>query len=232
VLNNPIRFNDPTGHVCSDPDDLWSPSCDGNGGPPSNTTMTDRSLWETQILTVLNNRGGPDAEAGVSYILDNNIHIAIGEELHCTGNPYGMPPNCTGDWQSLGNVEGWYDRESNSIFLNPNRGYTTSAMPGTWGLATIIHEAKHIEQGAPLTKYKELEAMQIAINVAINLGGYYGGLSGKPGQQPSPTSRDGRILALTLSHDPQVINEYSKILRETTFGYWIFYKLFLPFDHP
>jgi hypothetical protein len=37
VLNNPIRFNDPTGHVCSDPDDLWSPSCDGGGGSPPNT---------------------------------------------------------------------------------------------------------------------------------------------------------------------------------------------------
>jgi hypothetical protein len=37
VLNNPIRFNDPSGHVCTDPDDLWSPSCDGSGGPPPNT---------------------------------------------------------------------------------------------------------------------------------------------------------------------------------------------------
>jgi RHS repeat-associated protein len=36
VLNNPIRFNDPSGHVCSDPDDLWSPGCDGDGGPPTN----------------------------------------------------------------------------------------------------------------------------------------------------------------------------------------------------
>jgi hypothetical protein len=37
VLNDPIRFNDPSGHVCSDPDDLWSPSCDGGGGPPPNS---------------------------------------------------------------------------------------------------------------------------------------------------------------------------------------------------
>jgi hypothetical protein len=37
VMNNPIRFNDPNGHMCSDPDDLWSPSCDGAGGPPPNT---------------------------------------------------------------------------------------------------------------------------------------------------------------------------------------------------
>jgi hypothetical protein len=37
VLNNPIRYNDPTGHVCSDPDDP-TPSCDGSGGPPPNQT--------------------------------------------------------------------------------------------------------------------------------------------------------------------------------------------------
>ena len=30
VLNNPIRFNDPTGHVCSDPDDP-NGGCDGGG---------------------------------------------------------------------------------------------------------------------------------------------------------------------------------------------------------
>jgi RHS repeat-associated protein len=31
VLNNPIRFNDPTGHVCSDPEDP-TPSCESSGG--------------------------------------------------------------------------------------------------------------------------------------------------------------------------------------------------------
>jgi len=34
VRNNPIRYNDPTGHFCSDPEDLWSPGCDGSGNPP------------------------------------------------------------------------------------------------------------------------------------------------------------------------------------------------------
>jgi hypothetical protein len=231
VGNNPIRYNDPTGYCRADdnPDDCFTP---GRQYSPSDfLDLSGYTTWERKILRELYDIGGEDAENGALYILNNNIHIEVGEEFHCTGNPYGLTPSCTGDWQSLGNVEGWYDRESNSIILNPNEGYTTSAMLGTWGLATIIHEAKHLEQGAPLTKYKELEAMQIAINVAINLGGYYGGPSGKPGQQPSPFSRDGRIIALTLSHDPQVINEYSKILYETTFGYWIFYKL-LPFDPP
>lgn len=38
VRNNPIRYNDPTGHFCSDPEDLWSPGCDGSGTPPPVTT--------------------------------------------------------------------------------------------------------------------------------------------------------------------------------------------------
>ena len=38
VRNNPIRYTDPTGHFCSDPEDLWSPGCDGSGNPPPVTT--------------------------------------------------------------------------------------------------------------------------------------------------------------------------------------------------
>ncbi len=30
VLNNPLRYNDPTGHMCSDPENP-TPSCDGSG---------------------------------------------------------------------------------------------------------------------------------------------------------------------------------------------------------
>jgi RHS repeat-associated protein len=36
VLNNPIRYNDPTGHVCSDPDDP-TPSCESGNPYPNNT---------------------------------------------------------------------------------------------------------------------------------------------------------------------------------------------------
>jgi hypothetical protein len=36
VLNNPIRFNEPTRLVCSDPDAFWPPSCDGEGISPPN----------------------------------------------------------------------------------------------------------------------------------------------------------------------------------------------------
>lgn len=34
-MNSPVNFNDPTGHMCSDPEDP-TPSCDGSGGYPPN----------------------------------------------------------------------------------------------------------------------------------------------------------------------------------------------------
>ncbi len=39
VLNSPINFNDPTGHMCSDPDDQWGNGCDGSGTPPPTTPL-------------------------------------------------------------------------------------------------------------------------------------------------------------------------------------------------
>jgi hypothetical protein len=181
------------------------------------------SAWERNILWKLYDKGGPNAIHGVMYILQNNIHITVGDSF-----TYDIR-GAHGDWRSLGDNTGWYDRHSNSIALNPNFGYQSGEVPDTWGLAVIIHEAKHLEQGSPLTKYKELEATQIGIEVAINLGGRYG----PPGRQPGASSRDGLILALPLSHDIQVINEYSEILQNDpgTYWYWFFYR-FLPIDSP
>lgn len=226
MRNNPIRYNDPTGHIeCDDQDE--NGKCINFRQNLFRKINKNYSDWERRILRKLYDKGGSNAVHGVEYIVEHDIHITVGQELDC----FGYPADCEGDWQSLGSVEGWYDRNSNTIVLNPNKGYNTSDMPGTWGLSIIIHEAYHLEQGAPLTKYKELEAMQISIDVAINLGGYYGGPTGLPGQQPDPLSRDGRILALTLSHDPAVINEYSEIMRQTSFEYWFFYNL-LRIDSP
>lgn len=237
VENRPINFNDPTGHCRSDnhPDDCFSTSRNYSGS--DFLDLSGYTTWERKILKKLYDKGGDEGRHGVEYILAYEIHLTVGKAHQCvspTGSQIGstMTMTCTGgDWQSLGNIAGWYERDSNTIFLNPSGGYNTTDMPSTWGLATIIHEAYHLEQGAPLTKYKELETAQIGFNVAINLGGYYGGPTGKPGQQPDPLSRDGRTLALTLSHDPAVINEYSEILRQKSFVYWFFYN-FLTIDSP
>lgn len=44
VLGNPIRYNDPTGHMCSDPDDHWGNGCDGSGTPPPTTPLPTTPL--------------------------------------------------------------------------------------------------------------------------------------------------------------------------------------------
>jgi hypothetical protein len=223
VRNNPLRYTDPSGHKYCLKDD----KCDDNlltgSGKDFFRDYEGYSRWERNVLSKLFEKGGPSAVHGVMHILENDIHISVGNSF-----TYDMR-GAHGDWQSLGNVAGWYDRNSNSLVLNPNAGYKPDEMPDSWGLTTIIHEAKHLEQGSPLTKYKELEAMQTGIDVTAHLGGYYG----PPGQQPSSSSRDGLILALPLSHNSQVINQYSEILHNdpSTYWYWFFYR-FLPNDSP
>ena len=209
VTNNPLKYTDPSGHRACSTDE----ECKEMGITSSGKTYLDfkgYNTWERRILRRLYDKGGRNAEHGVQYILAHDIHISVGT---------------SGDWQSLGSIEGWYDRKDNTIFLNPNQGHNTSDMPSAWGLGAIIHEAKHLEQGTPLTKYKELEAAQIGIEVSANFGQY-----GVPGQLPPP-GRDADTLALSLSHDPQVINAYSRILRRDSFWYWIPYS-FLPIDSP
>jgi RHS repeat-associated protein len=51
VLRNPIRYNDPTGHVCSDPEDP-SPSCESSGGKKKPSVR----------IFYLNGLGGPPNE--------------------------------------------------------------------------------------------------------------------------------------------------------------------------
>jgi RHS repeat-associated protein len=158
VGNNPVRFNDPTGHVCSDPDDLWSPSCDGGGGASPTTTFTDYSFWETQVLKKLYKKGGSNAEHGVSYILDNQIHITVG-----TG------------WQSWGDSRGaWFDEGNNTItIISESPGnFGPNGDLSLWGLSLIIHEARHIEQGTELShsKFGEMDAWQIQFDVLQQLG--------------------------------------------------------------
>jgi RHS repeat-associated protein len=173
VTNNPLRYTDPTGHKACETIE----ECKETGITLSGRDYLDLngySVWERKLLRKLYNKGGRNARHGVQYILANDIHISVGT---------------SGNWQSSGSIEGWYDRKNNMIFLNPNRGYNTTDMPSAWGLATIIHEAKHLEQGTPLTKYKELEAAQIGIEVAANLG-YYGA----PGQLPPP-GRDADVYS-------------------------------------
>ena len=76
VLGNPIRYNDPTGHMCSDPDDIWSPGCDGSGTPPPTTPLP-------------NPGGGDDDEDNGN----NNDDVDLAEELALNND--GLPVTAT-----------------------------------------------------------------------------------------------------------------------------------------
>jgi hypothetical protein len=168
VGNNPLRFNDPTGHCRADdnPDDCFTP---GKIYKPSDfLDLKGYSTWERKILRKLYDEGGADATHGVEFMLAHDIHIKVGEPYRC--GLFG----CSGDLQSVGGVEGWYEG-NDFIVLNPNKGYSVENLPGDWGLSTIIHEALHIEQGGLFgrasTKDSELEGFQTGLRVFMALEG-------------------------------------------------------------
>ena len=177
--------------------------------------------WEYDILAKLYNEGGAYAIHGVNYILANGIHIKVGERMSYDCDPLGC--GLHGDWQTLGDIEEWYDSAGKIIYLNPDQGYKDTEMPSAWGLATIIHEAKHIEQGGPLTKLKELEGWQIGFRVAEALGHY-----GADGINKNSVTY--KILQLPLSADLITITTFTNYVKEydqPDLGYYEFFK-YLP----
>jgi len=85
VLNNPIRYNDPTGHVCSDPDDP-TPSCESGNPYPNNTNPLPSgpvNIPGGPLDPGLPQGGGSDDECneGHCYETDN---IVCPAEFNCT----------------------------------------------------------------------------------------------------------------------------------------------------
>jgi RHS repeat-associated protein len=136
----------------------------GGIGGANRLDFTGYSDWERQILTKLYTEGGPEAVPVVLYMLENNIHICVGEKCQVG---YWI---CTGDWQSDYPVGAWY--EGNTVVLSPYY-YDEGVMPDPWGLSLVIHEAHHIRQGksVSLTQSGEYRAWQIGIRVYESLGG-------------------------------------------------------------
>ena len=169
--NNPLRYTDPSGHIaCDDQDE--NGKCINYEQNLFRKINKNYSDWERRILRKLYNQGGEDAMHGVEYIVSNDIHLKVGEPYQCVRVARGT--SCTGDSQSKYDIAGWYEGDD-YVVLNPNAGYSNGEMPDPWGLATIVHEALHIEQGGLFggasTKDSELEAYQAGLRVFMELEG-------------------------------------------------------------
>jgi hypothetical protein len=111
------------------------------------------------------------------------------------------------DLRNIGGA-GWWDEDN--VYLSP-RYYKTLENLDPWGTSIVSHEARHIEQGGPTTKYDELDAWQMQIRIAEKLGAYPEG----------PGVRDRKVAALPLARDTATIRDFSNILRKNDFWYWV-----------
>jgi RHS repeat-associated protein len=74
VLNNPIRYNDPTGHVCTDPEDE-TPTCFGSGTTRVGDRMIRGNGAELGAAKNLNKKDGDDEEWEYRLDVDLDLHI-------------------------------------------------------------------------------------------------------------------------------------------------------------
>jgi hypothetical protein len=150
---------------------------------------------------------------GVWNIINNDIHIIIGDPLDCEGNPYGLTPSCDGDWQSLFQIGAWYDSVNNYVILNPYDPGVQDGMLSDFALSNVVHEAIHILQG-PLdasTAYGELEAWQTGFMVLDALNGDLVGLS----------ETQQAIVELPLNHDPINLTTAVNLMLENQQGEYL-----------
>lgn len=146
---NPLRYTDPSGHIaCDDQDE--NGKCINYEQNLFRKMRKNYSDWERQILRKLYEEDGANAQNGVLYILEKNIHITVGSLLFDLDKDRGA----------------WFNEDSNLIVLNEDL-YSLDKMPDAWGLSLIIHEAKHIEQGTELSHSKlgEMEGWQVQFDV-------------------------------------------------------------------
>ena len=150
VNNMPTRFTDPSGHKYCLKDEECEETIISGSGKDFFWDYEGYSDWERNVLRKLFDKGGPNAQHGVLYILENNIHIKVGN----------LPFNLDKD------RDAWFSESTNTIVLNADL-FSAGAMPNGWGLSLIIHEAKHLEQGTELSHSKlgEMEGWQVQFDV-------------------------------------------------------------------
>lgn len=152
-----------------------------------------REDWEAPVLSRLQ-KSGELGKRAVDFVAKRNVKLSFG-------------PQYTGaKWTLKGMVIG-----PPEIVINSNQSKGIQEGKDAWSISLIAHEAKHYEQGllVALSVYGELEAWQLQMRVLRDLGA-------------PPTHK--ALLAiekLKLSHDPQVLREAIRLMKEFAPGYRI-----------
>lgn len=150
-----------------------------------------RPDWEVAALTRLGHSGERGLHA-VGFVSQRNAPIRFGRQ------PTGAK------WTLWGMLFG-----PPLIVLNAARAELMRQGRDAWTLSAIAHEVKHYEQGfwVALSVYGELEAWQLQIQVLRDLGA------------PPRHAAYLAIEQLPLTHDPAVLHEAARLMREASPGY-------------
>ena len=100
---------------------------------------------------------------------------------------------------------------SPDVIVNDTQQSKAKSGKDTWTLSIIAHEVKHYQQGllTALSVYGELEAWQLQMRVLRDLG------------TPPKHAALQAIEKLRLSHDPTVLREAARLMKEFSPGYRI-----------
>lgn len=153
----------------------------------------NREAWEIGLLTRLS-KSGPTGKKVVEFITQRDAKISFG-------------PQSTGaKWTLKGMLIG-----PPEIIINSAQAKGTKDGRDAWPISIIAHEAKHYQQGLliALSVYGELEAWQLQMRVLRELGA--------PPNHPALKA----IEKLKLSHDPKVLREAVRLMKEFSPGYRI-----------
>jgi RHS repeat-associated protein len=130
VYNNPVRFNDPTGHMCTDPEDLWSPGCDGAntvGEKPHGGGLGNLGSGNSNSSSGgSSNSSGGGGNSGSPGGTSNNSGCG---HHHCPDSTIDLLDAYQLGWQNFGQAWGIYSNPNATIGQRSLAG----AYMGAWG---------------------------------------------------------------------------------------------------
>lgn len=153
----------------------------------------NRQAWEIKVLSRLS-ASGPEGSKAVDYIAAKKVKLSFAAQ------PTGARWTPTG--MTIGPKE---------IQINPQQEVATKEAKDAWSISLIAHEAKHYEQGlaTALSVYGELEAWQLQMKVLRDLG------------SPPKSEAWSAIEKLKLSHDPKILQEAARLMKQVDPNYRI-----------